>query len=185
MSVKKNKGKPANSLDWHEIWDELSGTNDRAAALIGEAILDQNLTTLLSNYFVENQSEVNKILADRGIFSGLYKKSSLAYCLGLITHGQLEDLRAINNIRNHFAHGLRKVSFNDQSMQKMVDKIRPYERFLTLEFAGSHRELFNIAVSILTYTLSIEAAKVENRQERKPHTTPEELRNQFTEMESR
>ncbi len=163
MSTKKSKSK--NEVqDWHEIWQELVNTNDRAAAIVGEAILDNALARLLSNYFIENQKEVDRVLERPGPLWSLYAKSSIAYCLGLITRGELDDFRAMNRIRNHFAHDLRKASFEDQAITKEMGEIESYKRFLSHD-TNSPRQHFNIAVSVLAYSLAVKAAKTEHCQE--------------------
>ncbi len=163
MSKEKSKNKLNQTLDWHEIWEEIAGTTDRAAAIVGEAILDDSLSRLLSNYFVENQDEVNSIM-ERGSLSSLRVKSSIAYCLGLISKGQLEDFKAIYSIRNHFAHSLHAVSFDDQNVYKHISQIEPYKRFLPSD-SDSPRKQFNIAVSIIAYSISVTTALTEHRQE--------------------
>ncbi len=176
MSIKKQKKGPNVALDWRAVWEELGSTSDRGAAIVGEAILDQSLSVLLSNYLVKDQAEIDDLLDHRGPLSTLHSKSALAYCLGLITRGQLRDLRAINTIRNHFAHKLRTASFSDQSIKQVIGQIEPYKRFLTSEDADSPRKQFNAAVGTPAYSLSVESARVEHRQEKKARNISELLR---------
>lgn len=71
MNTKTRKNVSAPALDWHAIWDELGSTSDRAAAVVGEAILDQSLLALLSNYLAGNKEEVNRLLSYPGSLSSL------------------------------------------------------------------------------------------------------------------
>lgn len=176
MSTKKRKTRLAPALDWRAIWGELGSTGDRAAAIVGEAILDQSLSALLSNYLVGNKEEINHLLSYAGPLSSLYGKSGLAYCLGLITQGQLEDIRAINKIRNHFAHKLHGASFGDASIQQRVSQITPYKRFLSSDDVDSPRKQFNAAVSMLAYSLAVESSRTQHRQAKKAKSVSELLK---------
>ncbi len=163
-------------IEWRAVWEELESTSDRAAAIVGEAILDQSLSKLLSSYLVRNQKEVDNLLNHPGHLSSLLSKSALAYCLGLITKEQLDDLRAINTIRNRFAHRLHESSFNDQFIKEKMDRIEAYRRFLASDQANSPRKQFDAAVSMLSYSLSIESMRMEHRQETKALSISEELK---------
>ena len=163
MSTKKSKSK--NQVqDWHEIWQELTDTNDRAAAIVGDAILDDALSRLLSAYFVANQKEVNGLLERPGPLWNFYAKSSIAYCLGLITQGQLRDLRAVNRIRNHFAHGLRSASFGDEAIIKDMSRFEKYKGLLARD-TDSPRQQFNVAVSALAYSFVVKTATTQHCKE--------------------
>lgn len=175
MGTKKRENKSAAALDWRAVWDELSKTSDRAAAIVGEAILEQSLSALISNYLVDNEEEASRLLSYPGTLSSLYGKSNLAYCLGLITQGQLDDLRAINKIRNHFAHRLHGASFKDVSIRQMMGQIEPYKRFLSSDDRDLPRKQFNAAISTLAYALSVESARAEHQNEKKAKSVSELL----------
>lgn len=176
MRTKKRKNKSAAILDWQAIWNELSNSGDRAAAIVGEAILDHSLSVLLSSYFVSNKQEANSLLDQPGPLSSLQAKSRLAYCLGLVTQGQLDDLKAINIIRNHFAHRLHGASFRDSSAQKVVRQLERYKTFLSSGNINLPRKQFDAAISMLAYSLSAESARVEHRQEMKAKSVSEILK---------
>ena len=179
MSTITQNNRPNATLDWRSIWEELESTNDRAAAIVGEAILDESLAILLSNYLIADQKEVNSLLDNPGPLSSLHHKSTLAYCLGLITKEELDVIRAIHTIRNRFAHRLSGASFSDPSIEQMLNRIKSYKRFLAPDQANDPRKLFHVAISVLSYSLSIEAMKVKHRQEKVAGDPFEEIRREM------
>ena len=81
---------------------ELEDESDRGCALIGAALLDQGLATLLSDKFPSIKKL--KLVEDHGLLQGFGAKITMAAALDLITDDERKLLTRINGVRNEFAH---------------------------------------------------------------------------------
>lgn len=80
--------------------------NDRAVAIIGPAFLDSLLEQVLTNFLIEDEREVSRLLSYDQPIGSFGNRTSMAYCLGLIEKTVRDDLRLVGKIRNRFAHRL-------------------------------------------------------------------------------
>lgn len=117
---------------------------------MGEEILNYSLARLLSSYLVNDPSEVGSLFDYPGSVACLFSKATLAYCLGLITKGQLADLRAMNKLRNHLTHRLRGSAFSDPVTKDKLLWLERYRHFMPADQTNSPRKQFNVAVSLLS-----------------------------------
>ena len=101
--------------DWRRLTEEFHTESDRAAALVAAALVDENLESLLRSFLVNDEHEVEIILGSN--LQSLGGRVRACYCLGLISHDEMHDLRIIKEIRNYFAHNLH-VSFVDAWVQR-------------------------------------------------------------------
>ena len=151
----------ANPLDstahlFDEAWvntnKELAGDSDRAAAIVGCALLDDRLGTLLSEFLVQNQDGWSNLLnpddsnAPLGSFGS---RIMAAYAVGLIDQAQRDALRKLKKVRNAFAHKTG-LSFTDQAI---VAHCEAAARLCPTQNYGSQqrgsRELFQHTVALL------------------------------------
>jgi hypothetical protein len=66
MALKGKKSQEetfAKSKDFQGFLDEFQEENDRSAAIIGAAFLDEHLKQLLANFMVDNPNEVKELLS--------------------------------------------------------------------------------------------------------------------------
>src|SRR5438874_1309573 len=78
---------------------------DRAAAIIGAAYVDMVLREAISERMAQRDHGVIELLfEDRGPLQPFGAKIQLGYALGIYALGIYQDLRAIKDIRNAFAH---------------------------------------------------------------------------------
>ena len=101
---------------------ELVNSSDRAAVLVGATILDMQLERLLRGFFVDDEQEVNKLIASANQSAPLSSFSArirTAYCLGLIHKSERDDLSAIREIRNVFAHNILNCTFDNSDVIKI------------------------------------------------------------------
>jgi hypothetical protein len=99
------------SLD--ESFAELNGGSDRAAIIVGGALLEYALELAIESRLREpqNTDEKDKIFGDKGIFSTFSEKIIGAYFLKIIGPMVKKDLDVIRKIRNDAAHHPTHISF--------------------------------------------------------------------------
>jgi DNA-binding MltR family transcriptional regulator len=103
--------------------EEFHDAPDRILAIVGAAYLDSLLEELLRAIFLEDREEADRLLGfDRPLGSN-GSRYQLAYCLGLITENQRDDLKLIAKIRNAFAHRFDIQSFNHAEPSKFIEKL--------------------------------------------------------------
>jgi DNA-binding MltR family transcriptional regulator len=91
---------------------EFHGKSDRVIAIVGAAYLDSVLDSLLRAVLIESRDDVDVLLGQTGPLGANGAGCQLAYCLGLITRDQRDDLKMIAKIRNKFAHDFHVSSFD-------------------------------------------------------------------------
>ena len=95
-----------------EMDREFHESTDRVIAVIGAAYLDSMLERLLRAVFIDSPDDVERLLRPDGPVGSNAARFQLAYCLGLITSEQRDDMKIIAKIRNAFAHGFKATSFD-------------------------------------------------------------------------
>lgn len=131
------------------LYKEYANESERGNALLASAALDLRLRDRIAGFLVDDQKEVDELLgfggeqnAALGTFGA---RISAAYCLGLITRQQRDNLRLIKKIRNHFAHNLHGSSFADEPVRSWCASLT-FLRY-DLELADAPREQFAHACS--------------------------------------
>jgi len=97
---------------------------DRVVAIVGAAYLDSTLESLLRAVFVDSTADVDSLLGPNGALGANGARLQVAYCLGLITRDQRDDLRAIGRIRNRFAHNFNVTGFGDAPIRDYCMTLR-------------------------------------------------------------
>ena len=92
----------------HEFHEQ----SDRIVAIVGAAYLDSTLDSLLRAAFIDARDEVDRLFRPDAPLGSNGSRCQLAYCLGLITCDQRDDLKIIAKIRNVFAHDFKALSFD-------------------------------------------------------------------------
>ena len=85
----------AKSKDFEGFLTEFQKENDRSAAIIGAAFLDEHLKQLLTNFMVDDPNEVKDLLSSESPLSSFGARMRAAYCLGLISREYFESLKLI------------------------------------------------------------------------------------------
>lgn len=101
------------------LWEKRSDESDRSLAIIGAALLDEQLAELLASFFVENDKNTKSLLSPNGPIGAFGVRVGLSYALGLIDTPTYRDLRLIQKIRNRFAHVSTDIDFTDNKIQGM------------------------------------------------------------------
>lgn len=131
---------------------EFQEETDRGAALVGAALIDERLERLLRSHLIEcKQTEVilNGINAPLGSLSA---RVILAYCLGLITQLEFNEIEVIRRVRNEFAHEVHGLSFKAQKVKYLCHNLKantPDDK----RFDGDERQLFINSVILTSLSL--------------------------------
>lgn len=99
---------------WADQFREMMETNDRAAAVVGGSILEDNIESLLRNHMRRLPKEADEALFDgTGPLATFSAKVRIAYALNLLTDEQYQTANYVREIRNAFAHARRDMKFED------------------------------------------------------------------------
>lgn len=150
-----------NEYNWDKFFEEFNNETPRAAVIISGAFLDSLLRDLLSSFMIENDKIVDELLGTENNsdtpLSSFGARMKLAYCLGLISHIEYNDLKCIKLVRNKFAHKLHGYSFEEKEIIKYCDKLQTPKLFNDFfpSLMESHQNKFVFAVSILSNQLGV------------------------------
>lgn len=111
-------------LRWNEdLNKEFQGASDRAAAIVGAAILDAHLRILF-------EARISREITKAELFDGtnaplhtLSGKTNLALALGMISTREHRNLTLIRRIRNIFAHQIGGVSFESAEISSRCSEL--------------------------------------------------------------
>jgi mannitol operon repressor len=138
---------------WDEFWKEFQHETPRAVVILSSAFMDSLLHDLLASFLI-NSTEVEKLLGNENDFnrplSNFGSRITLAYCLGLISDIELNDLRCINKIRNKFAHKIHGLTFDSYEIVSLCNKLQ-----IKSESEDTTEQKFIFSASYLLPTLDI------------------------------
>jgi hypothetical protein len=159
---------------------ELTGTSDRAAAIVGASLIEVQLEQLLIRSMVKG-TEAKPLFEGFGPLSSFSAKIRIAECFGLLPPDICADADLIRKIRNEFAHTHKPTSFEAQKVMDWVLALRALavirqqfseskqdpEKWAEIEAKGWHRPrfLYFVAVSSTQGTI---AALANARAQRDP-----------------
>ncbi len=113
--------------DWPTILEEVESLSDRAAAIVGVALLDSRLEKAFRAIMLDglSQDKLNDLFegptAPLGSYSG---KARVAHALGIIGERSFADLKKLGKIRNLFAHELHITSFEHEDVRQLCDQLQ-------------------------------------------------------------
>ena len=181
---------PMDDSTYEHFTDVWRGESDRAAAILGAALLDAVLEELLLDVMVEGVKR-DEIFEGTAPLSSFSAKIRIAYSLGLISAQERRDLDRIRKIRNDFAHSLDpNLSFGDPTVQNRARGLE-LPRFLLLQDpdSGGDHELrrkqarlrFGVALGMLKQIWETTSFHTEHAEEKEPpfgseHPSPHELK---------
>lgn len=117
-------------FNWQDMIKSLkifNSLDDRGAAIMGYAYLDDLLNELLKLRLVKDKELFENIddLPSR-------RRIDLCFLTGIISRIMREDLIVLNDIRNKFAHCLTVNSFNEEIISDKCDKLKIIEYWQNL-----------------------------------------------------
>jgi hypothetical protein len=99
--------------DWQQITDAAGRKSELECVLLLTSVIEHALATMLREFFVQN--EYSETTLSTTLDNGK-RKLDIAFCVGLISSEQRDEIAAIFKIRNEFAHSSSRVSFNDETV---------------------------------------------------------------------
>ncbi len=91
--------------------------------ILGAAYIEQLLTTMLSDFFIEGNTADTILDSMKGALGSLKTKADVAYCLGLTTKTVHTDICLLGTIRNVFAHSHKSMSFDNDKIKELVAQL--------------------------------------------------------------
>ena len=114
------------SATLYKIPEELAKESDRGCALVAAAYLENELTELLSCFFVKQGKSATDALFDfNGPVGTFSAKIKLSYALGLLPNEINNALNIVRKIRNEFAHLQEPLNFDSSVVKQRVLEILP------------------------------------------------------------
>jgi len=150
-----------NEYKWDIFFEEFQKETPRAAVILSGAFLDNLLRELIGSFMIDNTKIVDELLGTENVseapLSSFSARIKTAYCLGLISKSEYDDLNLIKKIRNRFAHKLHGYTFDDQEIIMWCNSL------LTPKFFKeaipivdkSHRDRYVFTVSMLANQLGL------------------------------
>jgi DNA-binding MltR family transcriptional regulator len=144
---------------WEAFYEEIQKETPRASVIISGTFLDTLLGDLIASFMIEGDKVVDELLSNdhEAPLSNFGARIKTAYCLGLISKIEFNDLKIIQKIRNKFAHKLHGYSFDEREIVNWCNSLEtPKSLIDVMPILGkSHSDKFLIAVSLLSTRLGI------------------------------
>lgn len=114
---------------------ELNSISDRAAAIVGAAILEGKLEaalkTLLFDHPRNSQSSIHDdMFRMSGPLGSFSSKINLGFMLGIYAADSWRDMDYIREIRNSFAHRLEAKDFKTKRITDLCANLTGFEKYL-------------------------------------------------------
>ena len=142
---------PDRYKDLYGFDKEFNAESDRGKVILGAARLDDLLRELIAGHLVQDKEMINNLFD--GQLQSLGNKISIAYGMGLITSNERHNLRQIQNIRNAFAHNLHDISFDNEWVSSLCEKIKIPENSTIPGAVYSASQKFRVTVMQLDFQL--------------------------------
>jgi len=110
-----------------ETTDEIDRQEDRAAAIIAAAFLEDRITDAVKARLIRDAQVSDQMFKGVGPLANFSAKADIAYLLGFFSHDQLQAAHIIRKIRNEFAHNLAPLTFKSQIIQDMCKNFSKYD----------------------------------------------------------
>lgn len=166
MSTRSRKLKKLE--DWQGWIDEFQNESDRAAVVLGAAVVDTLLEELLRAFFVDDSTAADQLLGVERPLGSFGARGRAAYCLGLVSKEHFDDLRTLGRIRNRFAHDLHGLDFRDTSVRDLCLNLKAIKTILPDREVDA-RSRYIVSVAHIASWLSLNRLGInEDRRVRRP-----------------
>ena len=170
MNLKKHSERTAEykTIGEHPALNqELIGSSDRVAVLLGATIVDTHLERLLSKFFVRGLKESKELLSSSNASAPLLSfsaRTKIAYCLGLIEKTEFEDLNKIREIRNAFAHNLFECDFSTKAVSDALHSMHLIKHYRSQNPELPVRVMFTLTIAMLESKLTFRIKQTNARE---------------------
>jgi len=157
MKIKKpNNAEDYKSLGAHrELNDEFVNSPDRTAGVIAATLLDVRLERLLNAHLIDGKESTKLLSGLSAPLASFSARIRAAYCLGLISKNEFEDLHAVREIRNIFAHHIFDCSFANPEVKAACDSLK----HVPSKGVFPTRIKFNVVIGVLDHVLTERAKR--------------------------
>jgi hypothetical protein len=140
------------ATDVEAFISELKSESDRACALVGAAAIDHELMSLLMHRMrpLAEDGVNDTFYGKDAVLATLSAKAEIAFLFGFITEKEKKMIDIIRKIRNAFAHSSKKLTFENELVEKEVKKLS----ILKSENAISTKAYFTTAIMAILIRLS-------------------------------
>jgi mannitol operon repressor len=107
-----------------QFLNELHDETDRGAAVLGAAFLEEYLQRLIKAFLVDHSKSSDLFDGASPPLGTLSAKIAAAFAMGLVTADERQELDLIRKIRNEFAHELEGLSFEDDLICNLCNKLK-------------------------------------------------------------
>ena len=140
--------------DWLEVVHQFEHESDRGLAVLAGSFVEHALGAFLQRH-VADKGVGEKLFGPVGPLSSFSQRTLVAYAFGLLTKAQYEDLEAIRQARNYFAHDPLHATFSSPEVQKHTKRMTHFETEMH-EGSGTlhkHRLAYGFTCSALLHVL--------------------------------
>ena len=162
------KTSPNDPKEWQRLAAEFQHKGDRAAAILGAVYLESYLGQLIADFLIKDKAMVVKLLGEEYPLGSFSARIKAAYCMGLISANEYNDLGLILAIRNIFANDIEGATFTDDGIREKCFMLKIPRALLLPGETRTPRRLFVFASTILTQHLALRAAHAVNERRTVP-----------------
>lgn len=131
MSRKKSLSKKLSRRDPSDeelsaALDQMHRSDDRSAAILGAAMVENSLVQALQPHFNRVTNEAELFFAEGAPLGTFRNRIVMGYSLGVYDEEVRGELDVIRDVRNQFAHALLSLTFDNEAIASAVWAIRPY-----------------------------------------------------------
>lgn len=128
---------------WFAIDKDILEADDRVAAIVSVAVLDEHLRLAIEHRFLVKQDSELTLLEQSQALGSLGAKIELAWAMGLIGKSARNDFKLLKDIRNAFAHmalveyekNWESMSFETEAIAKLCQKLCCVDIFVNIDHA--------------------------------------------------
>jgi DNA-binding MltR family transcriptional regulator len=110
------------SKDSQKFFDVLNSEKDLPLILVAASYIDACLASILKRK-LKKSSITDQLINIKGPIGTFSARADLCYALGLIQKNLYQDLATIAQLRNEVAHHHLELSFDDQSILELCNKL--------------------------------------------------------------
>jgi hypothetical protein len=119
----KSKG-DAETKALMDAFSDIDKSNDRAAAIVAAAFLEDHLAIALKERFHEDKKTIEDTFRSNGPLGSFAAKIDMAFLIGLCSKDARDELHTIRTIRNEFAHRGLTNDFNSQRVRNLANNLQ-------------------------------------------------------------
>jgi Mannitol repressor len=115
---------PPSPAEFEAITKEIDSASDRSSAILAVNYVHNVLRFMIVTKFIKlSAAHIEKLYDQGGPLNTFSQCIELAYAIGILNEPCYRDLHIIRKIRNHFAHVLRAINFDNPEIAKLISKL--------------------------------------------------------------